>query len=552
MIINLSEFISRGDTIVRALNHACLSLCDGDTLRLDLGDLDIYRNGAYQKYYCISNNDKGEKSIAFPLIGKRNVVLDGCGSNLLFHGSILPFVIENCSGITVKNLSIDYDYPEFTQAEILEAEPGRMLLQFGKEFPCRVQDSRLAFRGPDGEVFCDQGLCMEFDRETGTPVTHAQESYFFNTVRGKDHGPLQYKFREISLRQVTPDQIEICGDLRLVHTPGNIWVCNWGDRNYPGIFVSKSENITLENIDLYHTLAMGVIVNLSENITLSRLRAGVREGSDRLVSTKIDATHFVNCRGRIELRDCSFHNMMDNACNIHGTYLANIHRESDHTFSGSFGHHQQVGSDLFRPGDRARLIDAKTQATLATVTVEETLLEGNKKLFITTAELLPELPEPCVAENISTAPEVLISNVEVSCNNPGGFLLSSPGKTLVENCRFSDTSFGIAAGMDMTSWFESGAIGELTIKNCEFRNCSLYPILLVQKHTKEKPQIAVFGDILVENNRFLDHGGHLMRVENAESVTFRGNTASPDVDLTDKDAIRLFHCTEVDIHPIKE
>ena len=65
---------------------------------------------------------------------------------------------------------------------------------------------------------------------------------------------------------------------------------------------------------------MGIVGQLSENITLDGITAEPREGGKRLLSTNADATHFINCRGKIEVARCKFVQMMDDASNVHGIY----------------------------------------------------------------------------------------------------------------------------------------------------------------------------------------------------------------------------------------
>ena len=40
-----------------------------------------------------------------------------------------------------------------------------------------------------------------------------------------------------------------------------------------------------------------------------------------VISTQADATHFSSCRGKIDSRNGLYEGMMDDAINVHGTYL---------------------------------------------------------------------------------------------------------------------------------------------------------------------------------------------------------------------------------------
>ncbi len=554
--MDIRDYLQPNTPVAEAFMNAVHALSDGDTLSLGGGHFDVFSDGAYQKYYCISNNDKGEKRIAFPLIGKKNITIDGEGAELLFHGSVIPFVIDGCENITVKNCSIDYVHPEYAQAEIIDADREHVVLQFSKEFPCRVENNKMIFQGPDGEVVREQALCMEFDRATRAPSAFLRP-YFFYSGAPKDHGFLRKMYHDVTLCEMGEGRIELQGDVGFTHTIGNFWVCTFGSRNCPGIFLNASSNIHLENIDLYHAPAMGVIAQLSENITLDHVNAVIREGSERMVSVKADATHFVNCRGRIEITNSKYVNMMDDACNIHGIYLAHAVREDERTFSGGFGHHQQEGINLFRAGDCVALIDRETQEICATLTVRTSVLETEKRLVVTTEEDIPDLPPDCVAENLSTVPDVHLCGVESGNNRPRGFLLSSSGHTLVENCTFYNMYAGIGAGMDMANWYESGAIRDLTVKNCDFCNSAYAggPAISLAPAVKNKEQAgAVFGRICIESNTFRMAEERFLKVENAKEVIFKDNTFTKDPTLPShpepSGAISLIRCEESDIQPV--
>ncbi|MGC3978967.1 MAG: hypothetical protein QM751_12520 [Paludibacteraceae bacterium] len=65
---------------------------------------------------------------------------------------------------------------------------------------------------------------------------------------------------------------------------------------------------------------MGVIAEKTGNISLNKVNICRRPGSNRILSVTADATHFCNCKGKVTIENCLFENMLDDACNMHGTY----------------------------------------------------------------------------------------------------------------------------------------------------------------------------------------------------------------------------------------
>ena len=98
-------------------------------------------------------------------------MIDGGGAELIFHGGILPIVVDGSSDVTVKNLTIDYAAPFFSQAEIISSDRYTTVLRFdGEEFGCTVApDGRFRFvthdpvTGETGHSDAESPLSLEFD-----------------------------------------------------------------------------------------------------------------------------------------------------------------------------------------------------------------------------------------------------------------------------------------------------------------------------------------------------------------------------------------------------
>lgn len=528
MTKNLQNYIKNGKVSASDIATLCLELKDGDTLCLGGGIIEIFPDGAFGKYYCISNNDKGNKNIAFPLINKKGITVDGEGAELFFHGDILPFVIDNCTDITIKNLNVDYKSPYFAQAEIVEADENRTVLKFdGKDFFCKVKDGDFCFYSPtDGwEHTVKSCLSLEFDTEKRAPTPNGL-TYFPYTGEPCDHGFLGKMYRDVKLKQLDENLIEMTGVLGRVHTVGNHIVYTHSGRKNPGFFITESTDTTLDSITMYHTAAMGVICQISENITLKNVYAMARKNSGRMMSVNADATHFVNCRGKITMDSCKFVNMMDDGCNIHGIFLKGVEKTSSHSFAAGYGHGQQVGINIYRPGDTAQILDIHTMEVLCELTVEKTEFISQDKLKVYTVQPMPEIPEDCIADNKNTAPDVHIVNCETGNNRPRGFLLASAGKILVENCTFYNMYSGIFVGSEAKDWYESGKTTDVIIRNNNFLNsayagdCAIrvcpnlpYPDKVESFHNK----------VTVENNTFTMADKRFAIIKNTDNIEFRNN-----------------------------
>ena len=562
MIIKLSDYINNAENnVTPSLRRAIDALSDGDTLELGGGVYDLYADGAEVRHYFISNNDPGEKPIAFPLVGKKGITIDGGGAELIFHGRILPFAVDSSSDITIKNLSVDYSSVWFSQALIVEADRYKTVLRFSDDSPCRVKDGKFCFEVFGGEDVREEVFAVEFERDrAGSPRPSSHIPPYFPTVtRGADHGFLSGMYREVTLEETSHGVITMYGNLGFVHTVGNHVVMLHSSREFPGFFINESKNVRLESINIYYTSGMGVVGQLSENITLDRVVAAPKKGSGRMISVNADATHFVNCRGKIELTGCRFVSMNDDACNIHGIYLICEKSESPDTIICGYGHNQQRGINICRPGDHVAIIDRDTTSIVCTAHVVSSELVTPDELRLKLDREVT-LGENYLVENLSTAPGIHIADCESGNNRPRGFLLSSPGKTLVERCRFYNMYSGIQIGGEMRDWFESGATTDVTIRDCDFAN-SAYAggtaITIAPKLYETNPRDFFHGRVVIEGNEFVQSSKRIMYANLVRELVFKDNKFRLDESLpyhapNGETGVRVTNCGKEDVAEVIE
>lgn len=512
-----------------------------EKLLFEKGTYHFYGKYAYQKEYFMSNNDYSLKSIIFPLLGFAGLTVDGGGSDFIFHGEVLPFVVDGSREITIKNLSVDYPRPFFTQGKILASENGQTDIEFDQQaFPCRVEEDGILFIDPEGpeEVApCRRMLIAEFDMKTGGPSAYLSP---YIAKLGQGHKPhfLDHMTKFITAEQLSDSVIRLHGIDG--HTPGNYWATTHARRDNPGVFLQDSQEVLLENIDLFHTQAMGVIGQLCHNVTLQNVNTVVRPGSGRMISVSADSTHFVNCSGYVRMFDCTFTNMLDDAGNFHGTYTTINKILDDHTLLLEFRHNQQKGVMLYRPGDIIHLVENASLAAYAALTVKEAVWHSGDFVRVETVEPLPrEAVLGHAVENYSRMPDVHLRGCVSGHNRPRGFLVTTNGKVLIEDCTFYNMMCALHFTGDANDWFESGPVRDVTVRNNRFVN-SAYTggaVIAITPAVKVKEQNYYHSGITIENNFFELHEKRFLRVLNSRNVIFRNNTYRQNSALPAHDAM---------------
>jgi hypothetical protein len=500
----------------------------GSTLMFENKTYHFYRKYAYQKEYFISNNDYSLKSIIFPLIGIDGLTVEGNGAEFIMHGEILPFVVDHSKDITLRNFSVDYPRPFFSQARIITSGNGFTDLEFDQDhFPCRAENKGITFFAKDPQDMTPKSvfraLAAEFDPKTGAPDAYVSP-YIVRFSR--DHEPtfLDHFTQYAEVEQKSEQVIRLNGIDH--HTVGSYWAATHADRENPGCLIHNSEDTLLENINFYHTAAMGVIGQISENITLRNVNTVVRPGSGRLISVSADSTHFVNCSGLVSLEDCTFTNMLDDAGNFHGTYTT-VHKIlGKNAFLAEFRHFQQRGVMLYHPGDLISLVENSSLQSYAILTVEEASWYSSDFIRIETKEPLPDsLLLGHAIENFSRMPSVSIKRCTAGNNRPRSFLITTNKSVRIEECTLFSMSCGLHFTGDANDWFESGPVKDVVVRNNHFRN-SAYAggaAIAITPAVKETKGNYYHSGIVIEDNVFEMHEKRIMIARNSEKIVFRRN-----------------------------
>lgn len=219
--------------------------------------------------------------------------------------------------------------------------------------------------------------------------------------------------------------------------------------------------------------AMSLIGQTTENVTMKNFNVRLREGSKRYISASADATHFVNCKGLISFENCLFENMLDDATNVHGTYMRVMERISENCIAVSFGHEQQTGFPFVHKGDTLQIIDRKSLLGGETFLVYDVKkINSNYYLIYSSKAIQTELidAKSFAVENRTKTAAVIIKNCTVKNNRARSILLSTPKPVLIEGNHFASMMAGILIAGDANNWYESGGVANIVIRKNTFLN----------------------------------------------------------------------------------
>lgn len=496
-------------------------------LVFEAGEYDFYPDSANVREYYVSNHDQDNpKLVAVVLEGVRNLTLQGAASTeFLMNGRMLPIAMVDCENCKLSSIVVDTRVPQITQVEVLENKDGYITYRVAPWANYKIVDGRFVAYGSNWELTPTAGIA--FEGETGRLV------YCTSDIGVGVH----------NVEEVEPGVIRApWNDARLL--PGTRVAMRSYYRPTPGIFVSKCKNTCLENIRVHYAEGMGLLVQNSENIKLNCFNVAPREGGDRYFSTQADATHFSGCKGLIDSRKGVYSGMMDDAINVHGTYLRVTQRLADNVIVGRYMHPQAYGFYWGAAGDAVQFVRSSTMEVCEPNVVEsiepydKNVVDGAKEFKITLRDKVAD-DIACGdygIENLEWTPSVTFCDNTISNNRARGALFSTPKDVLVENNLFDHTSgTAILLCGDCNGWFETGACRNVVIRNNRFINAltnmfqftdgiiSIYPEIPNLQAQKKYFHGGNGTGVVIEDNLFETFDAPIVYAKSLDGLLFRGN-----------------------------
>lgn len=540
-VYDISQFGLKADSkknaspiVQKALAKIKAEYKEGDNivLRFSTGRYHFHEAGSAVREYYISNHDQtNPKKVGIALEDMKNLTLDGQGAEFVFYGRMIPLSLLRSENCVLKNFSIDFETPHIAQVQVVKNDP-----ENGITFEvapwvnyCISKDSVFETYGEGWTA--RQSMGIAFEEKTKHVV--------YNT---SDVGIPTKGVTEVGPRQLHAPKWK---NAKLI--PGTVMAMRTWFRPTPGIFMSHDVNTTLLNVKVHYAEGMGLLAQLCDNITMDGFSVCLKgENDPRYFTTQADATHFSGCKGKIISKNGLYEGMMDDAINIHGTYLKVIKRLDDRTLIGRYMHDQAWGFDWGFPGDEVQFVRSETMELMGDKNevvsikpLDKGEAHGAREFTITFKEVIdPAISEASGfgIENLTWTPEVLFANNVIRNNRARGTLFSTPRKTVVENNFFDHTSgTAILLCGDCNGWYETGACRDVTIRNNRFVNAltnmfqftnaviSIYPEIPNLKNQQKYFHGGPEGGIVIENNEFDIFDAPILYAKSVDGLIFRNN-----------------------------
>lgn len=527
------------------------------------GTYHFYPTFAPDRYCAITNNDNGLKRTAFPLIGIDGLEIEGNGSEFIFHGKMIPFIIEESKDISVKNLSVNWETPFYLQGKVIDNNQSDRTFDIEVQTPYKVSDGHLylSLEREDSPYERKYGFAFakgeKYDQVVGQNIIWNPETMapLYDHVKYSGFDVFHFPAEELS-----PGVVRLTTRYPEVPPVGTIFVSKGEylfNRQNPAFRLFKSQNLYFENINVHHAGAMGMIAERCTDITLDGFNVVLKDTDNRVVTTTADATHFCNCKGLITIKNCTFENMLDDATNIHGTYVRVNKIMDDYRVAVETYHPHQNDYLFGEAGDSVRIINHSLTPTTGTLMLTKVERINEKISILTFNESVKgKVAKYYGIENVSWYPTAILENNIVRNNRARSFLISVPRKIIVRNNYFSSQMASLLIPGDLGLWNESGPSDSLIIENNTFENCvyggnGAQSVIQItpEYDSSDLIQEKYSRNITIRNNTINTFDASVLWAISVDGLSFEGNqitqTQAYQPLFPDVPNLRIENCNQI-------
>ncbi|WP_010134449.1 right-handed parallel beta-helix repeat-containing protein [Ochrovirga pacifica] len=517
-------------------------------LKFDKGTYHFYSEKGLEKFCYISNHDDVMVKTAFPIFNFKNITIDGQGATFIFHGKMVPFLIDQSQNVEVKNLTIDWEVPFHSESTIVAIDEKNKTFDMSitNDYPYEIRNGQLYFIKEYYEHTLGQTILYDpkrkailFDTENYTGLSMSKKT---KISRNLEHIKYKYEYdhrskffgvlgRENNLyvEELKPGLVRVFHHKKKLPPVGSVLTSKGNqsaNRMAPAFRLTFTDGFKGTNVNIHHAGGMGLIAENSSELILDNFNIIPSHG--RMVSTTADATHFVGCRGKVVLRNSTFSNQLDDAMNVHGTYQKIVDVLDAHRIGVRMGHSQQQGFPIGKENDAIGLVRLSTSFfPYHKLSIKKIQYINSRYQIIEFNEPLPkQVQTGDLIENLDAYPEVLVENCIISNNRARGLLISTPIKTTVRNNFFSTEMEAILIPVESGHWYESGNGANITIENNVFQDCqhSGFDRGVIRFATDDDNENIAFKNIVIQNNTFNQFDNLILQLTNTDGLIFSGNT----------------------------
>jgi hypothetical protein len=455
----------------------------------------------------------------FEQVGLEDVTIEGNGATLVFTDPTAGMLhFYGGGGVTIRDLTLDYDPTPFTQAEVVSFSPN---------------DRRVVVALEDGYPALDHPM---FDTEKVWASTHTADGEFVSGIHADKNPDKEFSsVTSLGDRRYELTVRESSNLAGLAEGRRLAIVARAGDH---ALHFADVAEPTLENVTVRASIAFAIHFAVCTRPVVENCTVGPRRDSGRLIGSDADGIHCLSAREGPRIENCDIHHLEDDGIVVSTemTSVTEVVSEdtvavaSTYPFTASEG---DVFAVLSPSGERRgelppvaavdyRFEGPRSPGRPRTVTFEspvaDRVAEGDYVLNRATANHGFEVRNNDVRNNRASLVRIASGRGELVGNTLSGS--SSPAVELECDTRGVWSPKG---------WLYDVTVAENTVERSgmNYINPRVDPTAIHVLHRAAQPNEGTpHRDIRIRDNEISDSGGLGVRVEDATSVDVTGNEIS--------------------------
>lgn len=439
-----------------------------------------------------------------------DLTLQGNGAFFLIDGKVTNIAIENCSNLTIDGISIDSDNPDLHELRVESVSPFSVTFVLDKISRYKPFENRFAFVGTDYDTdFYENRVKAWWTARIRSDNEHHVERNthpFLGALKIKEISDHRFKASYASTRRFKKGDIFYVFNTR---------------RQYAGIFVNASKNITLKNVSQHFNFSLALVCQDTENITVDSVNFAPNPTSGRLFASLADFIQICMCKGKVSVTNSHFSGAGDDTINVHGIHLI-VKKINGNELTLKYMHPQAHGFNPLHSGDSIEFINPYTLLSKGKSQITDSRLADEHTIIVTVTET-EGLAVGDAIEDTTMCPDLYFAGNTTDLIITRNMLITTRGKVVVENNRFLNSSMSaILIADDAKNWYESGMVLDAEIRNNYFGQCYEEFVKILPENGKNT--VPVHHNIRITGNTFDSDSDKGIYIKCAKDVTVTGNT----------------------------